>query len=237
MRCGDAACRAGPAARAPEPPVTATTSRPAGVTTWTAARWTALCAVAYNLLHHLGALPGGLGDAGGGTRWVDWLDLLTPWAVVGTALAALAAAGTDRRGWWLALTGAAVYVQGHGVHLAANSIGNERGDLPPIHLWDEVVGHWLWYGGAALLALALLRAVPLPTTPPGLALALATGLTWTTNGLEGTTAVGSLLAASGLAVAARRRGNLLFAVAFGTGAVLLAGYGLWHGGFPAPSAR
>lgn len=203
------------------------------------ARWTALCALAYNLGHHLGALPGGLGPAGGGTRWVDWLDLLTPYAVVGTALAALAAAGTDRRGWWTALLGAGAYVQGHGVHLAANSIGNVRGDAPPVHLWDEVLGHWIWYSGVLLLVLALGRAVVLRVTPAAVLLALASGLTWTTNGLEGTTAVGSLVAAAGVAaVAARRRdgtGRLLL-VAFGTSAVLLLGYGLWQGGFPAPSA-
>lgn len=202
------------------------------------ARWTALCAVAYNLLHHLGALPGGLGSAGGGTRWVDWIDLLTPYAVVGTALAALAAAGTDRRGWWTALLGAGAYVQGHGVHLAANSIGNVRGDARPVHLWDEVVGHWLWYAGAALLVVALARAVPLRAGPGALVLAVATGLTWTTNALEGTTAVGSLAFAAGMsAVAARRRdgtGRLLL-VAFGLSALLLAAYGLWQGGFPAPS--
>ena len=206
----------------------------------TAARWTALCALAYNAFHHLGALPDGLGDAGGGTRWVDWLDLLTPYAVVGTALAALAAAGTDRRGWWTALVGAAVYTQGHGVHLAANSIGNVRGDVPPVHLWDEVLGHWIWYSGAALLVVALARAVPLRVTPLAVLLAVATGLTWTTNALEGTTAVGSLVAALGLAAAGARQrdgtGRLLL-VAFGTSAVLLLAYGLVSGGFPAPSDR
>ena len=215
--------------------MTVVEARPA--TTWTAARWVALCAVAYNVMHHLGALPGGLGDAGGGTRWVDWIDLLTPWAVVGTALAALAAAGTDRRGWWLALTGATLYVQGHGVHLAANSIGNERGPIPPIHLWDEVAGHWLWYGGTALLVVALARAVRLRPTPQALVLAVATGLTWTTNALEGTTAVGSLLVASALAATGWRRGDRVLLVAFGLSAVLLAAYGLWQGGFPAPSER
>jgi hypothetical protein len=97
----------------------------------------ALSAVAYNVLHHLGTLPDGLGDAGGGTRVVDWLDLLTPYLVVGTALAALASAGTDRRGWWTALTGASLYFSGHGVHLAANSIGNVRGDGAPIPLWTR----------------------------------------------------------------------------------------------------
>lgn len=204
----------------------------------TAARWAALCATAYNLLHHLGALPGGLGGAGGGTRWVDWLDLLTPYAVVGTALAALSAAGTDRRGWRLALLGAGAYVSGHAVHLAANSIGNVRGDEPPVHLWDEVVGHWLWYAGAALLVVAVARAVPLAATPCACALALATGLTWTTNALAGTTGPGSLAVAAGLAAWGWRRrsegtGRLLL-VAFGTSAVLLAAYGLVHLGWPEP---
>ena len=206
----------------------------------TAAWWTGVWALAYNLFHHLGALPNGLGAAGGGTRWLDWVDLLTPYAVVGAALAALATANTDARGWWAALVGAGAYVQGHAVHLAANSIGNVRGDVPPVHLWDEVVGHWLWYAGLALLVLALARAVPLRARPVAYALALATGVTWTTNALEGTTAVGSLVVAAGLAGWGwRRRGEgtgRLLLVGFGTSALLLAAYGLWHLGFPAPSS-
>jgi hypothetical protein len=206
----------------------------------TPARWLAVCAVAYNVCHHLGALPGGLGSAGGQTRWVDWLDLATPYAVVGTALAALGAARTDRRGWTLAAVGGLAYASGHGVHLAANSIDNARGAAAPVHLWDEVVGHWLWYAGMALLFVALARAVTVRTRPVGVALALATGLTWTTNALEGTTAVGSLLVAGALALWGWRRreegvGRLLV-VAFGTSAVLLAAYGGWQGGFPAPSS-
>ena len=207
----------------------------------TAARWTAAWALTYNALHHLGALPGGLGDAGGATRWLDWLDLLTPYAVVGTALAALAAARTDRRGWVLAATGALAYAGGHGIHLAANSIGNARGDAAPVHLWDEVVGHWLWYAGLALLVVALGRAVALPARPVAVGLALATGVTWTTNALEGTTAVGSLLVAAGLAGWGwRRRGEgtgRLLLLAVGLIALLLVAYGLWQGGFPAPSSR
>ena len=205
----------------------------------TAARWVAVWAVAYNVLHHLGALPGGLGSAGGGTRWVDWITLFTPYAVVGCALAALHAAVADRRGWIIALVGAALYVQGHGINVAANSIGNARGDEAPTHLWDEVVGHWLWYAGVALLVVALARAVHAAARPLALLLALASGLTWTTNALEGTTAVGSLAVAAALAGWGWRRraegtGQLLLA-AFGTSAALLTAYGLWHLGFPAPS--
>jgi hypothetical protein len=205
----------------------------------TGARWTAVAAGAYALLHHLGTLPDGLGDAPYATRWVDWVDLLVPYLVGGPALVALAVATTDRRGWWLALVGAGLYVQGHGIHLAANSIGNARGDAPPVHLWDEVVGHWIWYAGVALLVVAVSRAVAMPASPIGLLLALGIGATWTTNALEGTTAAGSLAVALALAAwGARRRDGtgLLLLVAFGTSALVLAGYGLWHGGFPAPSA-
>jgi hypothetical protein len=205
----------------------------------TAAGWTAVAAGAYALLHHLGVLPDGLGEGPHATRWVDWVDLLVPYLVVGPALLALAVASTDRRGWWTALVGAGLYVQGHGIHLAANSIGNARGDAPLVHLWDEVVGHWLWYAGVALIAVALARAVQLRVTPSTVLLALGVGLTWTTNALEGTTALGSLVVACGLtAWSARRRtgtGRLLL-VAFGTSALLLGTYGIGHGGFPAASA-
>jgi hypothetical protein len=204
----------------------------------TAARWAALSALAYSVLHHLGTLPGGLGSAGGGTRVVDWLDLLTPYLVVGTALAAVATAGTDRRGWWTVLSGAGLYTSGHGVHLAANSIGNVRGQGAPIPLWDEVVGHWIWYAGAALLAFAVARAVVLRVTPAAVALSLALAATWTTNALEGTTAVGSLVAGALLAGWGVRRGDgsgRLLGVAFGSASLALAAYGVWHGGFPAPS--
>ena len=205
----------------------------------TAGQWVAVWAIAYNLLHHLGALPVGLGDAGGGTRWVDWGTLLTPYIVVGSALAALRAAGTDLRGWMIALLGAALYVQGHGINLAANSISNARGDAAPAYLWDEVVGHWLWYAGFALLVVALARVVDLPARRVSVFLAVATGLTWTTNALEGTTAVRSLTVAAALAGWGWQRrsegtGRLLLA-AFGTSTALLAVYGLWHLGFPAPS--
>ena len=198
-------------------------------------------ALAYNVLHHLGALPGGLGDTGGGTRWVDWITLLTPYAVVGSAFAALRAAAADRRGWTIALVGAAMYVQGHGINVAANSISNARGGAPPTHLWDEVVGHWLWYAGVALLVVALAHAVDAAARPAALVLAVASGMTWTTNALEGTTAVGSLTVAVALAGWGWRRrtegsGRLLLA-AFGTSAALLMAYGLWHTGFPAPSQR
>lgn len=162
-------------------------------------------ALAYNVGHHLGLLPGGLGEAGGRTRWGDWLELLLPYAVLGAALVTLAAAGAARREWVLALVGAAAYAQGTGVHLAANSVGNAVGDAPPVHLWDEVVGHAIWYAGAALVVLALgeaLARTDLPTGAVALGLAALTGTTWATNalGADGLAVPGLVVA---LALAAR----------------------------------
>ena len=176
------------------------------------------------MAHHLGGLPAA--DAGGGTRWNDWLDLGVPYAVVGTALMALAAAGADRRGWVVGLVGAGLYVQGHGVHLAANSITNARGDAAPVFLWDEVVGHVLWYGGFAVLALVLARSAgDVRPTPLGWALAAATGVTWATNalGADGLAPYG-LAMAVGLAVAGWRLGTgagRLLLGAFAVSAVVL----------------
>lgn len=208
----------------------------------TTARWLVAFGIAVVVGQHLGALPGGLGSAGGSTLWVDWIDLLTPYAVVGSALAALASAGATRREWLVAGAGAIAYVQGHGIHLAANSIGNARGDAAPVHLWDEVVGHLIWYAGFALLVVALVpaaRRARVPARPIGLLLAAGVGLTWATNALEGGTAVASLVVALALTGWGWRRrddgaGRLLLA-AFPLAVVVLLGWGLVHGGFPQPS--
>lgn len=109
----------------------------------------ALAATSYAVLHHLGSLPGGLGQVGP-TRWADWLDLAVPVLVLGSSALALGAARAARRLWLVAALGALLYAQGHGIHLAANSIGNvERSDAA--HLWDEVVGHLVRYAGVAVL--------------------------------------------------------------------------------------
>ena len=195
-----------------------------------ASRWLLVWAVAYGVTHHLGLLPGGLGDAGGDTRWADWLDLLVPWAVVGPALAALAAADADRRGWLVGLSGALLYVQGHGIHLAANSISNARGDAAPVHLWDEVVGHLLWYGGFAVIVVALARCFAMSGLRRSVltdVVAVLTGVTWATNayGADGLQPAGLAvavgLAGYGWSLRRSTAGRLLL-LAFVPGAVLLA---------------
>jgi hypothetical protein len=197
-------------------------------------RWLAWFALAVVIGHHVGTIFAGLGDAGRGTEWADWIDLLVPYAVFGPALAAGAGAGADRRAWLVAALGAIAYADGHGVHLSANSIGNERGNAQPVHLWDEVVGHYLWYAGLFLLVAALALALADRPAPGRAAWPLAAlfGLTAATNGIEGGTAVFSLavsLVFVGWGWQHRRASGSLLVTAYGVTTLLLAGWGLYWG--------
>jgi hypothetical protein len=204
-----------------------------------ARRWLVATAVLYNLTHHFGFALTPLG-AVGHTRWADWIDVLTPYSVLLTAAAALHAAGTHRRSWTLYLVGAITYTEGHGIHLAANSVYNTHPN-PTAHLWDETVGHYLWYAGTALVFAALVTAfarMPPPRTALHLPLSLGVAITWTTNSIEGTTGF------MGIAIAAvftiwgwRTRHHLgrVLLPAFAPALVMLTAYGTWYRGFPQPS--
>jgi hypothetical protein len=93
---------------------------------------------------HIG--PGIAGDAG------TWIDLATPFVVVGTAAWALLGAQADRRVLLLAFVAAIAYVDGHGIHLSANDIGHVARSGRQ-HFWDEEFGHAEWHlGWLGLLA-------------------------------------------------------------------------------------
>ena len=195
--------------------------------------WFALIVV---LGHHLGTMLGPLGGAGS-TRWADWVDLAVPYLVVGSAAAVLAAARAGRWGWLLLAAAGLLYTQGHGIHLAANSISNVA-PSDAAHLWDETVGHWLWYGGLAGLVAVLAHAVdavPSARNAWSLTLAAAFGLTVFTNSVEGGTALLGL--ASGVVFVAwglRRRGRApeLLVPAYAVALACLAGWGIYWSGFP-----
>jgi hypothetical protein len=193
-------------------------------------------AVAVILGHHVGTILGSLGGPGD-TRWADWVDLAVPYLVVGSAAATLAAVRAGRREWILLAAAGLLYTQGHGIHLAANSIANvEPSDV--VHLWDETVGHWLWYGGLAGLVGTLayaLDAVPRPRNPLSLAIAVAFGLTVFTNSVEGgTVALGLLSGAVFVVWGLRRRGRSpeLLVPAYSVALACLVGWGLYWRGFP-----
>ena len=203
-------------------------------------RLLALSAVALVATHWLRLLPLGF-QAPGATRYEDFADLLTPYAVAGPALAAVAAVGASRRTWTVALLGAGAFTQGNGVHLSANSIRHAVGPVAPIDLWDERVGHWIWFVGLAVLTGAVAHAVAgtVSARPWGTVLAGLVGLTWAANVVEAGAVPLGVLLAGGLAVQGWRlrttpTGSLL-AVAFGLSLVLVAAWGAWWGGFPQPS--
>ncbi|MCW2794634.1 hypothetical protein [Nocardioides sp.] len=195
------------------------------------ATWLSLTALAYAVCHHVGALPDGLGPAWSGTRVADWVDLLAPFLVLSPALLALVAARAERAAYAFFAVGSWLYASGHGIHLAANSIGNaEPGETA--HLWDEYVGHYLWYAGVVVVAVGLastMRGRPRPGWPVAYVLAVAVGATWGTNAVGGQMWVGGLIVAVVAGgVGWRHRGEqpVLFAVAAVPAVLVLVAHSL-----------
>lgn len=201
--------------------------------------WLVVFAVGYGIFHHAGTLFAGLGEVGP-TRWADWIDLATPFVVTGAAGGALVAAGTSRAVWTWFWFATVLYTLGKGLHVSANSIGNTMDKPHPdvVDLWDEVVGHYVWYGGFVLLVAVL--AVALADRRPrggigGYVLAAVVGFTWTTNSIEGRTPWLGLAASvifTGWGLFTRDGMGRYLAATFGLSLMLLAGFGLWQGGFP-----
>jgi hypothetical protein len=193
------------------------------------------------LSHWLRLLPLGYASPGA-TRWEDFADLATPYVVAGPALVALARTHASRRLWVAAVVGALLFVQGHGLHLSANSIAYASGDADPAYLWDEQVGHHLWFAGLTVLLVAVVQAVraePLRSGPTALGLAVLVGVTWAANVVEaGAAPFGAAIAVGlstyGWRLRASGTGRLLV-LAFGLSLVLTAAYGVWQGGYPQPS--
>jgi hypothetical protein len=196
-------------------------------------RWLVVTAAAYAVFHHLGQIHGGLGPGPSDTQWIDWIDLLEPFLVLGPAAAALKEARADARTWLVFGIGAVTYATGHGVHLAANSVGNAAPG-PTEHLWDEVVGHYVWYAGVAIVVVSLAMTMAGQPRPSafGCGVAALAGLTWATNAVGGGTVVSSLVVALAAVVYGwRRREDLtvVLGVAGGVAAITLIGTLLVNG--------
>ncbi len=186
-------------------------------------------------------VPSLLGDA------ADFVDLVTPFAVVGTAALLLALLRPTPAALALALVAGVLYVDGHGIHLAANSIGHEEltGDAEDVaHFWDETFGHIEWHLGWMLLVAAVAAAEGLSRAPRGLRprsylLAGATiailGFTLFTSTVEGGTwwlAVGATAVFVVWAALAPRPLLVTCAGAFALASLLMAGWAIWQGGMP-----
>jgi hypothetical protein len=185
------------------------------------------------VFHHLPTLAG---DTAG-----DWIDLFTPFAVIGGAALVLGR-GVPAVALGVALVGAILYVDGHGIHLAANSIGHEEltgGAKDVTHFWDEEWGHGEWHFGLFVLVGAFClaergRPVHVDRRLAVLA-ALLLGWTFFTSTVEGGTWWLELIATAVFvpwAVSARRPLVTACASAFALCAVLIGIWAVWHGGVP-----
>jgi hypothetical protein len=97
-------------------------------------------------------------------------DLLTPLVVIPLAwLVFDLAGGLGRRGLVAFLVIAVVWVEGQGIHLAANAIGDAFSHAAAevfyetvpgeLDLWlDEVLSHWMWHGAWVALSILVLAA-------------------------------------------------------------------------------
>jgi hypothetical protein len=190
-------------------------------------------AAVFLLFHHV---PSFAGETAG-----DWIDLVTPFAVVAASAFLL---GRQAPGYALAvaLLGAVLYVDGHGIHLAANSIGHEEltGEAEDVtHFWDETWGHLEWHLGWFVLIAAFClaeRARPVRvSTRLAVPSALALGWTLFTSTVEGGTWWLELAATAVFvpwALVARRPLVSAFAAAFGLCALMIGIWALWQGGVP-----
>jgi len=204
-------------------------------------------------------------------RYGDLLDLLlTPWIGVGVFallyvfIPKASDSSTSHKNLYRVLFFAfsVLYVEGHGIHLAANSIGNNLAANTDarlalsIFLFDEPIGHLLWLGGAIGLALITVAYQTSHTSRDQLSrrqiwLILASGMLYgVTFGLtiiEGQSAlwagplvVGALIVMGirwlrGSAKWTKRPASTFFVSGF---AVLLATLGVWllrFGSFVEPS--
>ena len=171
------------------------------------------------------------------------IDLFTPLAIVGSAAVVLLAERPPALPLVVGFVAALLYVDGHGMHLAANAINGaepvgEAGRRA--EFWDERAGHLVWHAGwFGLLAAFCLAERARPGPAPGRAISAvavgALGFTLFSNSVEGQSwplmlAVGVGFAA--WAASARRPLLIRCAAAFAVAALLVAAWALWQGGVP-----
>jgi hypothetical protein len=205
------------------------------VRSWTPGRCAVVLVVAVALWHHLPLLAGAVGLH-------DATDLVTPFVVVAAALATLLALRAPPRALVVAFVGAILYVDGHGIHLSANSVGDNplSGQAAKVaHFWDEQFGHFWWHLGWFVLVGAICLAEPgqhvALTRRQAAAVVFLLGATLFTNTVEGGDWWLELAAAAvfcAWAFAARRPLLTDFAGAFAFGAALIGIWAVWHGGVP-----
>ena len=186
-----------------------------------------------------------------GLRWGDLVDAPLAFLLVAAYVLLGLQAGLWRSNRLRVVNAVALVllVQGHGIHLAANTISAyldpSSPGWRPAYFLDEHWGHLELQLGILLAALIFIVAArnnaetlsPL-TRIPLVLLACTYGLFLTADAIEGQTV--PLMVPAGVTLALvgflpRRPFSVyrsFFASAFATTVLALAAYGLWHGGFP-----
>ena len=200
-------------------------------------RWLGWFALAVIIGMQAGTVFRPLGTIGE-TRVADWVDLLTPFAILGCAAMVLVRAEASRGQWALFGVGGITFTLGHGLHLAANSISNVADVVVAkasiVHLWDEVVSHYFWYVGLFLVMAAMawaLRPQEFRVGAVDVVVALLVAITLVNNYIEGGTPwLGLAFLAVGLVCGFLWRPaavSRLLLVVGGVGLLLLVGWGVY----------
>lgn len=205
--------------------------------------------------------------------WGDTLDFLTPFAVIPFAYVlysrmsriSLSSPGQESSARSLNILAKVIlavgfisYVEGHGLHLSANSIARllqemKDSDLfKATYLFDEIISHYIWISGLFLISLGLILVARRLSFQPLIrrnmillsAGSLLHGFTFTVEAIEGQTvifafpaAVLGFLLSLFLCLKRRREGGinpifLFFAGAYFLSILLFSCWGISRSGFP-----
>ncbi len=199
----------------------------------------------------------------------DALDFLTPLAVIPVAVTLFlklkketarnwqGSAGFSHSAGAIFILGLIGYVEGHGIHLSANSLdrllhGQESTALyRAVYLFDEVISHFIWDAGVLIIAIGLILAgmkIRASTLSPVQWIYLAGGgcffgFSYAVSAVEGQTVLLTMPAAILMVLVCfrlywqgRRSGEhnaviLFFLIGFLLSVLLFAYWGIAHPGF------
>jgi len=202
--------------------------------------------------------------------WGDMLDFLTPFAVIAVAYLLHSLVKKNfhplddfsRRRRIVAkiilFIGFILYIDGHGLHLSANSIARllrtmkETEIYRATYLFDEIISHLMWDGGVFLISLSfMILVIRLPFRPLSRSHlvflffgAALYGFSFTVNGIEGQTVIFTFPAAFAgfllslvLYLRGRKQGLenpflFFFASAYLLSVLLFSYWGIIRSGFP-----
>ncbi len=230
--------------------------------------WLFVFAFVYAFFHNL--IPLLTGFLKRPLTWGDALDFLTPFAVLGVAYLIYSLVkknfqslnNSSRNQSLVAkiilFIGFILYIDGHGLHLSANSIARllqnmeETEIYRAAYLFDEIISHLMWDGGVFLISSGfMILVIKLPFRPLSrshLVLlffgAAFYGFTFTVNGIEGQTVIFTFPAAFAgflfslvLYLKGRKQGLenpflFFFASAYLLSVLLFSYWGITRSGFP-----